>query len=623
MHGVNPFATRNGPSGPSPVAAAAPPSPHGVVGLRNLFHCDASPIDPADLYDPNAPGGTPRTVGNTGGGSVIMAAAAIMPDLSTALRKLDARMARGHNELWADRLKPLQGGPVATENWENPSIPAGYTYFLQLIAHDTVDSAVAFSAGPTPHTVLENTRRRPLMLDTIYGAGPDVHTSAYEFDIPHRDSKGAVPRTRLRVGPRRSVPGLSTSDCPFRDIARATTAGASPGLKILSDDAGIDSDQRRDWTVTDAAVADIRNDSHPLISQFTVLIHMLHNQIMTMLDDRAVAEPPECSPSEAAYRRFLAARFAVTSIYRNIVENDVLHLILHASVYGFYRAPERPLLDPNPGIPREFSHAAFRFGHAMVRNAYLVNTDDRPQSMRLGLKQSSTREPNFVPISDDWLVDWARFFGTNTVDPNLSRRIGPDYASVLRDERVFPADDAHGTPGLSARDIKGACFAGIWSTPRLYAKVLEKTAGTTMAGLLPPFDAWRERLREWLEDGVPSQPQDQFSAAEIEAIADNPPLSFFVLFEAAHSITGGKPVVGGGRHLGPLGSIIVGEALFGALKLQPPDGGAAGSSLRECLRAGCRGLLNDEQALDDVMDIKSMPTLLAFMARQRAFTADA
>ena len=49
------------------------------------------------------------------------------------------------------------------------------------------------------------------------------------------------------------------------------------------------------------------------------------------------------------------------------------------------------------------------------------------------------------------------------------------------------------------------------------------------------------------------------TSEDIETLANDPPLPFFILFEAMqqpHSE---------GMHLGPLGSIIVSEVIFGAL----------------------------------------------------------
>jgi hypothetical protein len=68
-------------------------------------------------------------------------------------------------------------------------------------------------------------------------------------------------------------------------------------------------------------------------------------------------------------------RFLLTLIYRNIILHDVLRQLLDPSVIQYYLMEQRPLPggDNTKAIPVEFSHGAFRCGHAMVRNSYRVN----------------------------------------------------------------------------------------------------------------------------------------------------------------------------------------------------------------------------------------------------------
>ena len=53
------------------------------------------------------------------------------------------------------------------------------------------------------------------------------------------------------------------------------------------------------------------------------------------------------------------------------------------------------------------------------------------------------------------------------------------------------------------------------------------------------------------------------TAADIETLSNDPPLPFFILFEAMHQSQTE------GLHLGLLGSIIVSEVIFGALASDP------------------------------------------------------
>lgn len=526
--------------------------------------------------------------------------------LQTLMRRLSARVVRGHNRIWDDKLRHSNGSLEAKEVWENPFIPSGYTYLLQFIAHDLVASAVSQSLNRDVPTAVENTRTRPMCLDTLYGGGPGVHPHAYEFSVAHRDSKGLVPRMRLRVGKARTLqPGAPR--CPFRDVGRAMPTDA--------EDSGRDNSARVDW-LTEALVVDPRNDSHALLSQLTVLFHILHNHVIRMLEARH--HPAHWTPAELAHRRFLCARHAVTTVYRTIVVNDVLRRILHPEVFA---ATATFPFEMHNGIRKEFSHGAFRFGHAMIRDSYRVNSE-RPQDTVRALNQSSTRLPGMVPITREWLVDWSRFFEIDGTVPNLSRRIGPDYAFAIQTEDMFPGIGEGDAFGLAFRDYLSGAFAEV---PKV-AEVWQR-----LADFVPPLDVWQAPLRSWLQE-IPGDPSlsEPFEPADIDRLVADPPLPFFVQFEAAHALVDGKPVrKGGGRHLGHLGSAIVAETILGAMRHHPLGFESAGTDSRARIAACCRALLDDADALADLgvnggdgaqaREIASMPDLIGFLDANGAF----
>ena len=104
------------------------------------------------------------------------------------------------------------------------------------------------------------------------------------------------------------------------------------------------------------------------------------------------------------YRRFVCARIVVTLIYRSIILKDVMARILHPAVFKHYVTDKKALLAdalPDDGdlnsMPLEFSHGAFRFGHAMVRDSYRVNSRER-QDFVNALVQSSVHRPGGLPV---------------------------------------------------------------------------------------------------------------------------------------------------------------------------------------------------------------------------------
>jgi hypothetical protein len=523
--------------------------------------------------------------------------------LRRLLRKLSDRMAQ--RETWPDTLTSTDPNLQPSEN---PGIPSGYTYLLQLMAHDLIDSAVSLAEAGAGRPGFVNTRVEPLSLDTIYGGGPDNAPHVYEFDAQFRENMETVPRTKLRLGRIAKSDGkVEQNDqmCPFRDLGRAlpidtTDGGLRPGERLDTPLGNL-----RPWR-TEVLAADVRNDSHALISQLTVLFHILHNHVLAQLGQ----------PSNDAllmYRRFVCARIVVTLIYRAIIRKDVMARILHPDVFQRYVTDGQPLLEDTPqyagelgDMPLEFSHGAFRFGHAMVRDSYRVNTQDK-LPFGNALDQSSVHRPNNVPVRDVWHVDWSEFFETDTSPPNWSLRIGPNASGPLQHSLTFPAliRDLDGV-GVQSRDLVSASFADLWSVPKLTAE-LRSLPG--LAALVPDYDVWKVPLRAWL-----GQTAGAFTPDEIEILAGDPPLPFFVMFEAGHVLVNGVPVrAGGGRRLGPVGSLIVAETIFGALQRTPVDYEAKGTSLKDQIAAVCADLLKNSAALAVIPEIASMPGLLSFL----------
>jgi hypothetical protein len=510
------------------------------------------------------------------------------------LRELMAKLARRMNVDFAwPAHEDATGKNKNLEFWENPAIPSGYTYFLQLVAHDLISTSFPISILEDTTTGTRNTRSAALRLDTIYGGGPMLCPFIYA-----PDDKSGNTRTELRLGAIAPDPDDPTAKMPLRDIARMA-APASDGVRLEG--------------LTEPVLADPRNDNNAVLSQMVTLFHILHNGILGKLP-AAESKLEADTVFEAASDRFLCARGAVTLIYRRIIRKDLLSRILHPEIYKLYeqRAPDFRFLDGDaaspdgdPRVPLEFSNAAFRFGHAMVRPFYRFNERTGPGGFSLArvLRQNSANLPTVMPFSTSWVARWSYFFEIEGSAPNLSRRIGPQFSPDLMHEEFFPPIDESEWFGLAYRDLLGGGFVNLWSAQGLIDEVMKRCPKLIEKSPFLAGDAYRAKLRGFLEEKLNVS---KLTSADIDTLLESTPLAFFILFEAAHD-----PEARGFR-LGLLGSIIVAEVIYAAIQRESLIGESCGS-LKDALSALSERIYRTN-LLSTVPEINSMAELIKFTA---------
>jgi hypothetical protein len=453
--------------------------PIGLAKLQRLFKASKGAVGDGIVGDDDIPGFSHFLDGGTG---------VLKPD--------DRFKVRGKLPTFDEQsqmaLQRLMGRlgyrmSVPYKILDNPRIPAGYTYLLQLVAHDIVQSSVSASLVGDPNGRVRNNRQYRLTLDTVYGSGPEVNASIYAID-----SAASPVRTTLRLGQMNS----HLSPCPYRDIGRilpANQTGFAPRSGL-----------------TDVLIADSRNDDNAILSQLLTLFHLLHNALVAKISKFARAGG--ASPEEAAVRGFVCAKAAVTLIYRNIVRNDLMVKVLHPTIYEAYKDvmdPQMLVHTPDGRLPLEFSHAAFRFGHAMIRDLYRINTP--PAELPGGavvelaifkaMMVTSGRSPSEMPLDATWIVKWSNFFDINNSKPNLSQKIRPSYNRGLI--KPFPALGAVEEPGLAGRDLYSSVQLGLWSVDHL----IERLRQTPKLGIPAAIESSRlardkafrtEAIKHWL-----------------------------------------------------------------------------------------------------------------------------
>ncbi|WP_315838351.1 hypothetical protein [Bradyrhizobium prioriisuperbiae] len=443
-------------------------------------------------------------------------------------------------------VEPKPGAREQFNDW----IPSGYTYFLQLIAHDLVESSLFLSRSEGSVLGLSNVRSKPLRLETIFGGGPIQCPFAY-----NEDKSGF--RNRLRLGEVRKDGKFYTGNTDdLRDIARARAT------EVLGEN-----------SYPEALIADGRNDSHAILSQIVVMFHHLQNQLLESLDDN-----PKICPTGShlvnAQRKFVAGQSACALIYRSIIRNDILSKILHPGVFAEYESGRITVLDPPQGldtgtwlVPLEFSFGFFRFGHAMIRSVYSFNprteiSEYRGLGLPLILEHTSEKNAGLMPFEEFWTIDWQRFFGSDPATTNFSVPIGP--WSRLDIEGAARGQDTN-EPGLTFRDLTSSIATQPWSV-RALAERLSPTHGKLLQlspFLRGPLDTpkappWYADISRWLSERRSAPETGQhLDDNDIRILATDPPIPFFARFEA-----GLDPGIAG-KHLGVLTSIVVADVFYG------------------------------------------------------------
>ena len=526
-------------------------------------HCPASGVCPLAATDYRniflQPGTAPELyTGLAQGGGVITPAD--RRATRHMLKKLATRMTLPFD--WC--LSRVQ--PALTQDGFS-STPAGYTYLAQLVAHDMVQSVASVDAIDEHEGVPRNMRRAGLVLDTIYGGGPLVTPLAYAIE-----KKKPLGQRRIRLRLSKARLPKETRGSLYRDLPRATspiferTAGTD--RRALNDADWGDLTQLRSTFFENALISDPRNDDNLFVSQLTVAFHLLHNAVVAEVADRQDDLPARLQPKSDLHRFRIARQIAV-SAYRRVVRHDLLKQLLAAPVHahfeaGFEAQVRTPTSADDYRMPVEFSHAAFRFGHAMVRPHYRINDQLRDfsgggvqgdKTGTISLKNaldatSNDRLVTLLPFDRHWWVEWRHFFRFPGLgqEPQFARHIAPFMEGEMAREDLVAHFDQADKGGLAYRDLIRSAEIGTQTVDALYREV--DLRGLSSPGGLQDPALRRALILEWLLQ----RGELGFSEAELVSLSENPPLAFYVLFEAA--------VETGGRTLGTLGSTIVADTLY-------------------------------------------------------------
>ncbi|SDG31437.1 peroxidase family protein [Klenkia brasiliensis] len=356
---------------------------------------------------------------------------------------------------------------------DNPAITGGYTFLGQFIDHDlTRDTTPLTEQAVDPHG-LRNFDTACFDLGSVYGRGPDLDPQLYD---PARPGW-------LAVGEPDGVP----------DLPRAPDGTAHLG--------------------------DPRNDENLVITQLHAAFLRFHNVQM------------------AEGRSYLDARRLTQWHFQWLVVQEFLPRVCQpAVVQGLLalgnRIPWfRPRSTVRPMMPLEFSVAAYRFGHSMVRSEYEVN--DAHVFPVFGTAPDDLSGGR--PVPPGHRVHWEYFFdvpGRARPDGlNLARRIDTRLALPLHDlpGTVVSRDTTPLITDLAERNLLRGKRLGLPAGQDVAARLGQRPLTNAQLGLTDP--GWGGRA----------------------------PLWFYVLKEAE--------LTQGGARLGPTGGLLVAGTLLTLLFL--------------------------------------------------------
>jgi hypothetical protein len=280
-------------------------------------------------------------------------------ETQTALKKLGMAMV-------SDEDAPKDG-----PDDEESGIPAAYTYLGQFIDHDlTFDPASSLQRQNDPDALIDFRTPR-FDLDSVYGRGPD--------DQPYLYSDGR----NFQLGDALSGDALGVP-LNAHDLPRSS---ATPARAIIGDP---------------------RNDENVIVSQLQGLFLRFHNKVAA---DHATATFAEVQQEV----RFHYQWVVLNDFLPTIVEHEVLHQVLPHLHQGSNLRLHPPQLDfyhfnNAMFMPLEFSAAAYRFGHSMVRPGYRLNDDTGPFAIfPLPDLPGDPGLTGFHEFPRTWAIDWARF----------------------------------------------------------------------------------------------------------------------------------------------------------------------------------------------------------------------
>jgi hypothetical protein len=333
-------------------------------------------------------------------------------------------------QLLADEMTPRQRRRPAPKTGLNPEedreITAAYTYLGQFVDHDiTFDPTSRLREYLDREQIgkLADFRTPRFDLDSIYGRGPD--------DQPYLYAPDGI---RMLLGERMSGNPHDPHAC---QVPRG------PNGRAL--------------------IGDPRNDENRIVSQLHAIFLRFHNQVADYLTRRDQLGAEVSFDDVREQVRWHYQWLLVTDFLPTVIEKETFR-----HVFGDPYNPVPGTRELRTGLnlmPVEFSVAAYRFGHSMIRPEYQLNMAvERPIFSRHTGEAADLG--GFRRIPSNWAIDWQFFINlgddaapaaaASPADPiehrpQMASKIDTSLASPLRN---LPARIASDPPMLALRNLE-------------------------------------------------------------------------------------------------------------------------------------------------------------------------
>ncbi len=408
---------------------------------------------------------------------------------------------------------------VSAAERPDSNIPAGYTYFGQFVDHDItrddtpgLEDTREIDNSPRPASELIQSRSPSLDLDSVYG-----------------------------------VPTAGGDDSPRTDGVHFSFATTSPSSGRGNSKKALRYDIHRG--VDRVKIPDNRNDENLAVSQTHALWMRFHNHVADAL----------LASGKGGRDLFIKTKNCVIRHYQHIVIHDFISRFTDNEVFNevFGNGASR-FLSAIPaekvGMPLEFSAAAYRFGHSLVRENYDWNLNfnamkDSAANFDLASKDGPnlslftfTTAGGFLrdlrPLPSNWIVNWKNFFEVDNSSPQKTKAIDP-FLSIGMGNIPTDSDPLN----LAAANLRRGSIVDLPSGQDI-ANAMRVNA-LTKAEMV-------ERMPDEMKDFIQGQGLDIKT-----------PLWFYILQEAN--------VQTEGKTLGELGSYIVCETFHALIRQSEPS----------------------------------------------------